>query len=69
MTEVMRRATKVCSGCPFRGIDESERQELAKIPDWPCHTEQGYYASCDIQCRGHWEAQRKYPPNSSGDRS
>jgi len=59
----MRRARKMCKDCPFRGIDEIERQDLAKIPaeDWPCHTEQGYYSSCDIQCRGHWEAQRKYP--------
>lgn len=36
---------------------------MAKVPaeDWPCHTEQGYWATCGIQCRGHWEAQRKYP--------
>lgn len=59
---VMRRANKQCKTCPFRGIDETERRELAKVPAdwWPCHTEQGYAAGCDIQCRGHWEAQRKY---------
>ena len=59
----MSRARKMCKGCPFRGIDEVERESLAKVPaeNWPCHDEQGYWASCDIQCRGHWEAQRKYP--------
>ena len=59
----MRRAVKMCKDCPFRGIDEAERKDLAKIQadDWPCHTEQGYAYTSDIQCRGHWEAQRKYP--------
>lgn len=58
----MVRANKQCKTCPFRGIDETERRELAALPaeNWPCHTEQGYWSSCDIQCRGHWEAQRKY---------
>ena len=67
----MRRATKMYKTCPFHGIDEAERKELAQVEpeNWACHTEQGYYSSCDIQCRGHWEAQRKYPANSSGDRT
>lgn len=58
----MIRASKMCKTCPFRGVDETERRELAQVPaaDWPCHTEQGYAGSCDIQCRGHWEAQRKF---------
>ena len=58
----MRRARRMCRNCPFRGIDETEREELAKIPstNWPCHDEQGYWAECDVQCRGHWEAQRKF---------
>jgi hypothetical protein len=35
--------------------------ELAQLrPDeFPCHTEAGY-ATTDIQCRGHWEARRKF---------
>lgn len=67
----MIRARRQCSTCPFRGIAEDERRELAKVPaeGWPCHSEQGYWASCDIQCRGHWEAQRKYPAHSAGIRS
>jgi hypothetical protein len=59
----MRRAAKMCKDCPFRGLAEIERKDLARFPaeNWACHTEQGYWGSCDIQCRGHWEAQRKYP--------
>lgn len=55
----MSRAQKQCRNCPFRGIDEAERQELALVPAdwWPCH---GEWPREDIQCRGHWEAQRKY---------
>jgi hypothetical protein len=58
----MIRAQKQCRTCPFRDMPEDERREMATIPpeDWPCHTEQGYAATCDIQCRGHWEARRKY---------
>lgn len=64
----MRRARKMCKGCPFRGIDEVERAELAKITpeNWPCHDEQGFWSECDIQCRGHWEAQRRYPVAAVG---
>lgn len=59
----MIRARKQCKTCPFRGIGENERRELALIEpeEFPCHTEQGYINECDIQCRGHWEARRKYP--------
>lgn len=66
----MRRANKMCKGCPFRGIDETERADLAKITadNWPCHEEQGYSYSSDIQCRGHFEAQRKYPQPLHEDR-
>lgn len=58
----MIRANRMCQGCPFRGIDDAERRELAEVPAefWPCHTEQGYDSHCDVQCRGHWEAQRKF---------
>lgn len=61
----MIRATKMCKTCPFRGIADDERREAAQIPpeDWPCHTEHaytGFSGNCDIQCRGHWEAQRKF---------
>lgn len=60
----MIRAKKMCRTCPFRGIDDAERRELAQVPadEWPCHTEQGYSTYSDIQCRGHWEAQRKFGP-------
>lgn len=59
MIETMRRANKQCAGCPFRGLPKTERIELAAVPadEWPCHTEAGY-SSTDIQCRGHWEAQK-----------
>jgi hypothetical protein len=58
----MMRAQKMCPDCPFRGLDADERRELAMVPPewWPCHTEQGFAGSCDIQCRGHWEARRKF---------
>lgn len=56
----MIRAKKQCKTCPFRGLLDDERRELAKVENWPCHTEQGYWAECDVQCRGHWEAQRKF---------
>lgn len=58
----MIRASKMCQTCPFRGIDDAERRELAAIPpeEWACHTEQGYAYSSDVQCRGHWEAQHKF---------
>lgn len=58
----MIRAAKMCKTCPFRGLEDSERHALAAVPpeDWPCHTEQEYDGSCDVQCRGHWEAQRKF---------
>jgi hypothetical protein len=60
----MRRAAKQCKTCPFRGLDKAERRELAKVPaeEWPCHSEQGYLAYSDIQCRGHWEARRALEP-------
>lgn len=60
----MIRASKMCRSCPFRGLPDNERADLAQVPaeEWPCHTEQGYDFACDIQCRGHWEAQRKFPP-------
>lgn len=59
----MARASKMCGSCPFRGSNEAYKQEYAAIPgaDWPCHTED-LYGESGIQCRGHWEAVRKYAP-------
>lgn len=64
---IMKRATKMCGGCPFRGkILRSERADLAALtPDmFPCHEEAGYTYT-DIQCRGHWELRRKFAPAQS----
>lgn len=62
----MRRRSKQCKTCPFRGADDAYRKECAVIPaeDWPCHSEDVFGAT-DIQCRGHYEAQRKFPPSES----
>lgn len=59
----MKRAARMCKSCPFRGIDESERSKWAVVEpeNWPCHTEHPMGWG-DTQCRGHFEAQRKYPP-------
>lgn len=67
---MMRRAQKQCRACPFRIMTESERREMATVEaeQWACHTEQGYYAECDIQCRGHWEAQRKFAAIAAEDK-
>ena len=55
------RASKMCPSCPFRGADEAYKQECAEIEarEWPCHTED-LYGEAGIQCRGHWEARRKF---------
>ena len=60
----MRRRHKQCSTCPFRGADEAYRKECAVMDaeDWPCHSED-IHGNTDIQCRGHYEARRKYPPS------
>lgn len=61
----MRRAVKMCRGCPFRGkVSRKERAELAALaPEhFPCHEEAGY-TDTDIQCRGHWELRRKAATN------
>ena len=57
------RAVKQCPTCPFRGADERYRRECAEIDgeEWPCHTED-LHGQYGVQCRGHWEAQRKYNP-------
>lgn len=57
----MSVAKKQCKSCPFRGISESERRELAVIPadEWPCHTLAPL--GDGPQCRGHYQARRKYP--------
>jgi hypothetical protein len=57
----MIRNSRMCSTCPFRGADETYRRESAEVhPElWPCHTDD-LYGENGIQCRGHWEAQRKF---------
>lgn len=58
----MIRAQRMCDGCPFRlQMNNTERVELAALSpeEFPCHTEAGYTTS-NIQCRGHWEARRKF---------
>jgi hypothetical protein len=58
----MRRAARMCENCPFRlKLSRAEVLELAVIKpeDFECHTEAGY-TSTDIQCRGHWQARRKF---------
>ena len=59
---VMQRAVHQCETCPFRDADEKYKRSSANIPaeNWPCHTEAGYVGYSDVQCRGHWEAARKY---------
>lgn len=58
----MQRAKRMCKTCPFRGVSESERYELALVePEaWTCHSEHPHGWG-DTQCRGHFEARRKYP--------
>lgn len=75
---VVRRRFAMCEECPFRDADEKQRQECAAVPPhwFTCHIEDGPNGQSEIQCRGHWEAQRKYghkPPNAelsheAGDR-
>ena len=57
------RANKMCPSCPFRGADDAYKQETAGIEadEWPCHSEQMTSWDTDIQCRGHFEARRKFP--------
>lgn len=58
----MRRAQRMCETCPFRlRLSKREVRELAQLSpeEWPCHTEAGY-TTTDIQCRGHWQARRKF---------
>lgn len=61
----MRRAVKMCEGCPFR-LKHSRAQlvELAAIKpeEFSCHTEAGY-TETDIQCRGHWQVRHKFGPH------
>lgn len=59
----MVRAKKMCATCPFRGMSAADRYENAVVPpdDWPCHTEHPIGWG-ETQCRGHYEARRKFPP-------
>lgn len=57
----MIRRAKRCLTCPFRGASDETKRSCAHIAaeDWPCHTED-MHADSGIQCRGHWEAQRRF---------
>jgi hypothetical protein len=59
----MYRRQRMCESCPFRGADDAYKREAAPIPpdDWPCHSEGHFGQGSDIQCRGHFEARRKFP--------
>lgn len=58
----MKRADHMCESCPFRTMNRAEMREHAIIePDaWPCHTLHPFGWG-DTQCRGHYEARRKFP--------
>jgi hypothetical protein len=58
---------KMCDTCPFRGMSQDERMENACVEAeaWGCHSESPY-GWTDIQCRGHYAAQKKYPPTPEG---
>ena len=57
----MRRRSRMCASCIFRGIDKADHDALAALPPdhVPCHTDSEPHGWCDIQCRGHFEARRK----------
>lgn len=65
------RANKMCGTCPFRGADEDYKRECAHIPAdaWPCHSEALSDWDTDIQCRGHFEARRKYPVSADAEQA
>jgi hypothetical protein len=56
------RRYKMCDNCPFRGADENYKREAAEITsdNWPCHEDAGPNNDPAPQCRGHYEARRKY---------
>lgn len=57
----LKRAKKMCEECPFHMIDEADKKISAKDETFTCHMEDGPGGGIsDIQCRGHWEARRKY---------
>jgi len=55
------RAPKRCKTCPFRGAGDDYKRSCAHIApdDWPCHTED-LRGDTSIECRGHYEAQRRF---------
>jgi hypothetical protein len=55
----MQRRNKMCATCIFRDAARDDVQQLAALPadHVPCHTD--CPMGGDIQCRGHFEAQRK----------
>jgi len=58
----MKRRHKMCESCPFRGADDNYKRECAEMAadDWPCHSEGYFGMDSDVQCRGHYEAVRKF---------
>ncbi len=63
---LMKRRSKMCASCPFRGADDAYKAECAEVQPWawPCHTEVSYDTGSTIQCRGHYEARRKFAPRA-----
>lgn len=58
----MTRRSSMCKECPFRDdVSEWDMGQLAKV-EFTCHEEDGPigFGTSGIQCRGHWEAVRKF---------
>lgn len=59
----LKRRRSMCSGCPFQNEPQSDEamRKLAQV-EFTCHEEDGYvgFGESGIQCRGHWEAVRKF---------
>ena len=58
----MVRRNRMCATCPFRGADDAYKRECSEIQpeNWACHSEGYFGADTNIQCRGHYEARRKF---------
>ena len=58
----MHRAARKCETCPFRSPPEGYAKSTAHIvaDGWPCHTIEYYDDDGSVQCRGHWQAVRKF---------
>lgn len=56
------RRRSMCAECPFREKNVETAMAMAKVDGFTCHMEDSPHTMGDsfIQCRGHWEAQRKH---------